>query len=425
MRRLLIALVLSLSAALPVAAAPLDDAAAAYVKLVLGVGEHEDGYVDAYYGPAEVRDSVRAAKPSLPVLAAEADRLSAAVSAVDAAPLSPIERKRRAFLAAQLKAVKFRIGMIQGAKPTFQDEAEALFGVKPTLKPLSAYDPLLAKIEAVVPGDGPLADRVDAFKMRYAIPKDRLEPVMRAAIAECRARTAAHFKLPPEESFVLEFVNDKSWSGYNWYQGKAHSLIQVNTDLPIFVDRAVDLGCHEGYPGHHTHNALLEDRLVKSRGWVEFSVYPLFSPLSLIAEGEGNYGIDLAFPGKQRTAFEAKTLYPLAGLDPNTASAYSALREAVAGLTGARLTITADLLNGKIDRKTAISLMQKYQLVSRARAEQSIRFSEGYRSYVLNYVTGQEMVKAKVERAGSDPAARWKAMETILSEPTLPADLLN
>lgn len=112
-------------------------------------------------------------------------------------------------------------------------------------------------------------------------------------------------------------------------------------------------------------------------------------------------------------------------LDPKTASAYSALREAVAGLTGARLTITADLLNGKIDRETAISLMQKYQLVSRARAEQSVRFSESYRSYVLNYVTGQEMVKAKVERAGSDPAARWKAMETILSEPTLPADLLN
>ncbi len=425
MRRLLIALVLSLSAALPVAAAPLDDAASAYVKLVLGVGEHEDGYVDAYYGPAEVREAVKAAKPSLPVLAAEADRLAAAVGAVDPAPLSAIERKRRAFLAAQIKAVKFRIGMIQGAKPTFQDEAEALFSVNPSLKPLSAYDPLLAKIEAVVPGDGPLADRVDAFKMRYAIPKDRLEPVMRAAIAECRARTAAHFKLPAEESFVLEFVTNKSWSGYNWYQGKAHSLIQVNTDLPIFVDRAVDLGCHEGYPGHHTHNALLEDRLVKGRGWVEFSVYPLFSPLSLIAEGEGNYGIDLAFPGEQRTAFEAKTLYPLAGLDPKTASAYSALREAVAGLTGARLTITADLLNGKIDRETAISLMQKYQLVSRARAEQSVRFSESYRSYVLNYVTGQEMVKAKVERAGSDPAARWKAMETILSEPTLPADLLN
>ena len=83
----------------------------------------------------------------------------------------------------------------------------------------------------------------------------------------------------------MEYVKDKSWSGYNWYQGNYQSLIQVNTDLPIFIDRAIDLACHEGYPGHHVYNALLEKHLVRDRGWVEFSVYPLFSPQSLIAEG--------------------------------------------------------------------------------------------------------------------------------------------
>ncbi|NIV17481.1 MAG: hypothetical protein GWN47_03535, partial [Woeseiaceae bacterium] len=59
-------------------------------------------------------------------------------------------------------------------------------------------------------------------------------------------------------------------------------------DLPIFIDRAVDLGCHEGYPGHHTFNVLLEKNLVTDRGWTEFTLYPLFSPQSLIAEGSGN-----------------------------------------------------------------------------------------------------------------------------------------
>ena len=38
---------------------------------------------------------------------------------------------------------------------------------------------------------GPLAARVDAFTARYTIPPERIEPVMRAAIAECRARTLA------------------------------------------------------------------------------------------------------------------------------------------------------------------------------------------------------------------------------------------
>ena len=37
----------------------------------------------------------------------------------------------------------------------------------------------------------------------------------------------------------------------------------MNTDLPIYIDRAIDLACHEGYPGHHVYNVLLEKNLVR------------------------------------------------------------------------------------------------------------------------------------------------------------------
>ena len=120
--------------------------------------------------------------------------------------------------------------------------------------------------------------------------------MFKAAIDGCRSRTLQHIQLPPGESFTVEYVTGKSWSGYNWYQGNYRSLIQVNTDLPIYIDRAIDLACHEGYPGHHVYNVLLEKNLVRDRGWVEFSVYPLFSPQSLIAEGTANFGIEVAFP---------------------------------------------------------------------------------------------------------------------------------
>ena len=184
------------------------------------------------------------------------------------------------------------------------------------MKPLSDYEPILARIDRLVPGAGPLAERVDAFLDRFVIPNDRLEAVMRAAIAECRRRTLAHIPPPADESFALEFVTGRSWSGYNWYQGNYRSLIQVNTDFPVRLSRAVDLGCHEGYPGHHAYNMLLEEKLAHGRGWVEYMVYPLYSPQSFIAEGSANYGIELAFPGDERLAFETATLYPLAGLTP-------------------------------------------------------------------------------------------------------------
>lgn len=401
----------------------LDSIARDYVKLQLAIGEKEEGYIDAYYGPPQWQAEAKT-KPAAPAsLARRAAVLAVRLNSLADSRLEPMERRRRDFLLAQLRAASTRLAMMQGTKLPFADEAEGLFGVRPELKPLSAYDPILARIERLVPGRGDLSDRVDAFQNRFTIPTDRLDAVMRAAIAECRRRTLEHIALPADERFTLEFVTGKSWSGYNWYKGNSTSLIQINTDLPVRISRAVDLGCHEGYPGHHVYNMLLEERLAKKRGWVEFTLYPLYSPQSFIAEGSANYGKALAFPGGERLRFETAVLYPLAGLPARDAAAYAALQEAIEDLAGARFTIVRDYLEGRIDRARAVELARKYQLVSKARAEQSIAFADQYRSYVINYGLGEEMVRAAIERVGADPAARWAAMERILSEPTLPGDL--
>ena len=404
--------------------AALDGIARDYVLLSLEIGEKEDGYIDAYYGPPELQRKAKAEAPklSLAELAARTAALSKRLAAVPAGEGS-LEARRARFLSAQLTAAATRLRMMQGEKLSFADEAKGLFGVAPEIRPLASYDPVIARIDALVPGSGPLADRVDAFQNRFNIPTDRLKPVFDAAIAECRRRTLQHIALPKNESFTLEFVTGKSWGGYNYYKGNAHSLIQVNTDLPIRISRAVDLGCHEGYPGHHVLNALLEEKLTRGQGWIEFSVYPLFSPQSLIAEGSANYGIDLAFPGDDQLKFETATIYPLAGLPTADAAKYLALSKAMRDLSGARFTIVRDYLEGRIDRAEAVRLTQKYQLASKARAEKSIAFADQYRTYVINYGLGQDMVRAYVEAAGPDPRARWARMEKILSEPTLPSDL--
>jgi hypothetical protein len=395
-----------------------------YVLLSLEIGEREPGYIDAYYGPSDWATQAKTAPRQPPALAAAVDALAARVAAIPRDGLDALERRRPVFLAAQLTAAKTRLRMLQGEKLLFADEAEGLFGWRPSLRPLADFDPILQQIEALAPGDGPLSDRVDALAAQTAIPPERLDAVMREAIAECRRRSAPHISLPPGEQFTLEFVKEQPWSGYNWYQGEARSLIQINTDFPVLMSRAVDLGCHEGYPGHHVLNVLLEQHLARGRGWVEFMVYPLYSPQSFIAEGTANYGIELAFPGEERLAYERDVLYPLAGLDPALAERDLALVRAKARLAGARLTIAQQYLDGAVDRDSAIALAQKYQLISRERAEQSIAYTEKYRSYVINYGLGLDLARAHVEAAGSEPAARWAAMAKVLSEPTLPSDLV-
>ena len=55
---------------------------------------------------------------------------------------------------------------------------------------------------------------------------------------------------------------------------------------------------------------------------------------------------------------------------------------------------------------------------SRARAEQSVRFIEQYRGYVINYTLGYDLARAYVERnAANDAPSRWAAYEVLLSTP--------
>ncbi len=422
MRALAALLMLAVAACAPRAEPDLNPLAESYVRLALEIGTHEEGYIDAYYGPPEWKTEAEANPRSTAELKTAVDALSAQIAGALSHARDPLVKRRARALAAYVSSARFRLDMIDGQRVPFADEAERLFALRPSLRPLESYDAVLARIDALVPGRGPLAERVQAFRNRYIIPRDRLQAVMEAAIAECRRRTAAHMSLPEGESFTLEFVSDKPWSGYNYYQGGNRSLIQINTDFPILIDRAIDLGCHEGYPGHHVQG-LNAERLYRERGWVEYSVLPLFSPQGPLNEGGGNYGIALAFPGDERLAFEKTTLYPLAGLDPATADARTALEEAIRELAGARLTIAQMYLDGEIDRARAVELAQRYQLISRERADQSLRFTDTYRSYVINYSTGEDVVRAFVERAGADQNARWASYESILTQPTLPADL--
>lgn len=420
-------LMLTACAGLPrEAAAPrgdsLDAVARDYVALTLEIGEREPGYVDAYYGPAEWEAAAKAHPRTVAELKAGAEALTARLNALPAADPDPMVTQRRKYLLAHVAAADARLRMLGGEKLSFADEAEALFGVRPVLKPLSDYDPVLARIDALIPGEGSLTDRVTAFKSHYVIPKDRLQVVMDAAIAECRKRTLAHIPLPANESFTLAFVGDKPWSGYNYYQGDAASKIEINADFPIYTERAIDLGCHEGYPGHHVYNALLEQTFVRNRGWVEMSVYPLFSPMSFVAEGSANYGIDLAFPGHEGVDFEKTVLFPLAGLDPATAEKKAQLMALTRELARAEYTIADDYLSGRVGREEAIAQLAKYTLTEPAKAAQRLRFIDTYRSYIINYGLGRDTVQAWVERQGPD---HWAGMRTLLSSQILPVDLAD
>ncbi|MEY4634876.1 MAG: hypothetical protein RJA55_674 [Acidobacteriota bacterium] len=409
---------------------PMRGVAERYVKLVLAVGQHDADYVDAFYGPAEWRKEAEAARMPLAAIDQQAEALEKDVAVVTTT--SPVAKDaelwalRRQYLARQMSALRARVAMLQGKRLTFDEESQALYdAVAPTQTEVE-LDAVLKQLEARLPGEGSLIERYDRFKQAFVIPTARVDRVFREAIRACRDRTLAHMALPVEERFTVEYVTGKSWSGYNWYQGDYKSLIQVNTDLPIYVDRAIDLACHEGYPGHHVYNVLLEKNLVRDRGWIEYTVYPLFSPQSLIAEGTANHGIDVAFPTADRVTFEREVLFPLAGLDGTRVQEYYDVLALVDRLSYAGNEAARRYLDGTIDRAGAVAWLEKYALYTAPRAEQRVKFIDQYRSYVINYNLGKDLIRAYLTRkAGRNASATrvWAEFGALLSSPRLPSGL--
>ena len=402
----------------------LDALARDYLTVQLAIGEKDPGYVDAYYGPAELAVAAKAAddETDLATLQTRVATLDRTLGAFRVARGSA-EAERVRYLRAMLASARVRLRMLQGEKISFQDEAEGLFGVRPELIDLATLDPVLARIDRLVPGEGALHERVTAFRDRFVIPEDRLRGVIDAAVAECRARTLPHIPLPEGESFALSLVTDKPWGGFNYYQGDYHSVIEINTDLPTRLDRAVDVGCHEAYPGHHVYSTLIERDRVNALGQIEYTLLPLYSPRAIISEGSAEYGVTLAFPGDSQLIFERDVLAPMAGIDTSDLNAYYELREATEALSGAYYTIAAGYLDGTMTREQVIQASMRYRLMDRQRAEQSLRFMDSYRSYVINYGLGKEIVGDAVEAAGESSAARWARFIGILNTPTLPKDL--
>ncbi len=82
-----------------------------------------------------------------------------------------------------------------------------------------------------------------------------------------------------------------------------------------------------------------------------------------------------------------------------------------------------DYLDGRINREGAVQWLVDYSLTSPERAAQRTEFFDAYRSYVINYNLGKDLVREYIERDGADQAERWRRFEALLSSPMTAVEL--
>lgn len=404
----------------------LDAAATRYLNLALALSTHDPHFVASYYGPADVREQALIEPGSLEEIAGQARSAAAAIAMPDPAE-EPIVARRRAFLGAQLTSVAVRAELLEGKRLPFMQEEELVFGAQVSELDARAYiTELHAKISRIMPGQGLLVDRIDEFRKNFIIPRDRLPAVIEAAVSECRRRTHAAMELP-EERLEVEYASGVNWLTFNEFRGGGFSVIKINTDLPVHIDRAIEMGCHEGYPGHHVSNVLKERELVKGRGWHEFTIQTLFSPQTLVEEGTASFGVELAFPPAERVAFERDVLFEIAGFDRAQARRYFEMKLLLDELAYADIEAARRYLDGEWDAGFTARWLINYRLLSPERARQRLAVFDTYRTFIAAGYLGRKRVREYVSRHAGEGSSEssWLAFRSLLTSPVLPADLRN
>jgi hypothetical protein len=354
----------------------------AYVLLGLRLGRHVEGLVDAYYGPSELKEQVDAEPLAEPAaLVAEGDALLAAVD--------------DGWLGDQALGLRTYAGKLAGEEIAYSDEVERCYGVRPERRGTEVYAAAHERLDELLPGDGGLAERYQAWRREATVPADLVVPLVQEAVRELREATVKLVDLPEGEGLVVEGVRDEPWWAFNYYQGSLRSRVVVNLDVPTTCRECIHLAGHEVYPGHHTEHSLKERLLVQGQGKVEEAIKLVPTPSALVGEGIAESGPDLVMDGELRGRLVAAAQRHGLDYDAELAEAIAQARRALRPVSlDAALMIHED----SAPVEDAEAYVRRWSLVSPEEAAHSVRFvvDPTWRAYVVNYSAGRELCEAWV-----------------------------
>lgn len=270
------------------------------------------------------------------------------------------------------------------------------------------------ELDALLPGTGGLAQRLGAYEARFVVPRARLHAVLTRAIGACRAQTARYIRLPAGETLATEYVDGKPWSGESVYQGHFRSVLRVNRGFAFPVDRLLTLACHEGYPGHHTYEALRESELVR-RGWAEFSATPLFTPQGFTAEAVATAAAATAFSRDERLAVLRDELFPLVELDPGEAATYVRVMDLVEKAAEAIPGILGQYLGGTLSSTRAAEALERDAFMTEPAG--MLAFTDRYGAYSLAYTLGADLAMTSIAADAPTAVERWRNVRRLMVSP--------
>ena len=375
-----------------------------YLRLGLQIGRHVEGIVDAYFGPSELAAAVDAEPPVDPrTLVSDAEAL--------------LDELEDGWLRDQVVGLRTYAGVLAGESRSYADEVEGCYGVRPTYTDEALFTAAHERLEALLPGNGSLAERKERWERSIRVPTEQIERIIAAVIEEARSRTRGLVDLPAGEGVVLEIVRDEPWLAFCGYLGDLRSRIAVNVDLPMSAIQLLVLAMHETYPGHHAERCSKEHRLVRGRGLLEETLVLVPTPQSLVSEGIATLAPHVLLEGDAGESLAA--VAHDAGIEFDLAHALAVGRAGEA-LEWAEVNAALLLHEAGASAAETHAYLERWALMTPKLADHLIRFftEPTSRTYIVTYPAGRDLCRSYV-------AGEPERFRRLLTEQVRVRDLLE
>lgn len=346
-----------------------------YLVLGLRLGKHVDGLVDAYYGPAELKDQVDAE-----------ELVPAAELALEAAALR--DELPDGWLRDQVSSCEAAARVFSGAGLSYSDEVEACYGVRPERTPESVYEQVHTELDELLPGDGSLFERRQEWKQRHLCPGDKAVEACRDLLPVLRTRTATVVDLPEGEGLVIEPVTGEPWWAFNYYQGDLQSRVVINTDVPTSGVDLIHLVAHEVYPGHHTEHAVKERLL-----GLEERIQLVCTPQAVLSEGIATMGEGLILDDASRE--EAYAIVRRHGVELPDPELAQAIEKALEPLRSVSVNAALQIHEDGVPVDEVKRYVERWNLVTPKEAQHTLDFvtDPTWRAYTITYSAGRDLCR--------------------------------
>jgi hypothetical protein len=398
----------------------MDSLARDYLLLALGIGAQQEGIVDAYYGPPELRAEAEARRAAPGQLADDAAHLRARAR-------DETDDQRAQWLDRQLVALETLARRVAGEEMAYLDEVERCFDARPDATPARTYTAVRQRLDELLPAGPSLHERLEARNERLELPPARLPAIVDWLLGRLRDVAGRYFGLPETESISVSFVRHQPWGAYNWYDGDLRSRIEINTDMPLRAHGLIGLLAHEAFPGHHLEHAWKEARLVREHGYGEATIQLINTPEAYISEGLAELGwryvIDAEDWQQLLLAVCEQAGIPLT---PDEARAEWQISESLRDLDGKGGDAALLLHLSHRPRAEVLRFLHEDALMGRQQAERQLEFISHplWRTYVFCYAGGERLLEGWCAQAPDIEGQRGRFFR-LLTEQLTPSGIAH